>query len=179
MYEGAGLAPADVDIFNPYDGYAAPLPNPPPFAGEGRVGARPSSGTASNAATPSRSTRATSGSRDRTRSLRAAAICGTGAAARPCTPTASSSSAAPPAPARSGSGQRLRWRHSPLQAVAAGSCSANPRAYGPWHGSSPARGDHSQSLTQKWLANAEFGAMQLGPNSFGITLNAAECRRSS
>src|SRR5207253_2158385 len=49
---------------------------------------RPSSGTASNAAMPSRSTRAISGSRDRTRSARAAAIWGTGAPARPCTPTA-------------------------------------------------------------------------------------------
>ena len=54
MYEGAGLGPDDVDIFNPYDGYAPP-PFPPPLAGEGRVGARPSSGTASNAAMPSRS----------------------------------------------------------------------------------------------------------------------------
>ena len=25
MYEGAGLGPKDVDILNPYDGYAAPL----------------------------------------------------------------------------------------------------------------------------------------------------------
>jgi len=49
---------------------------------------RPSSGTASNAAMPSRSTRAISGSRDRTRSARAAAIWGTGAPVRPCTPTA-------------------------------------------------------------------------------------------
>jgi len=24
MYEGAGLGPKDVDVFNPYDGYAAP-----------------------------------------------------------------------------------------------------------------------------------------------------------
>jgi len=37
-------------------------------------------------------------------------------------------SAARLAHGRSGFGQRLRWRHSPLQAVAAGSCSANPRA---------------------------------------------------
>ena len=49
---------------------------------------RPSSGTASNAAMPSRSTRAISGSRDRTRSARAAAIWGPGAPVRPCTPTA-------------------------------------------------------------------------------------------
>ena len=27
MYEGAGLGPEDVDIFNPYDGYA-PHPKP-------------------------------------------------------------------------------------------------------------------------------------------------------
>jgi hypothetical protein len=44
-----GLGSRAFDIFNPYDGYA-PLPNPPPLAGEGRVGARPSSGTASNSA---------------------------------------------------------------------------------------------------------------------------------
>ena len=31
---------------------------------------------------------------------------------------------------RSGFGQRPRWRHSPRQAVAAGSCSANTRADG-------------------------------------------------
>ena len=43
---------------------------------------RPSSGTASNAAMPLRSRPATSGSRDRTRSLRAAPISGTGA--HPC-----------------------------------------------------------------------------------------------
>ena len=49
---------------------------------------RPSSGTASNAAMPSRSTRAISGSRDRTRCARAAAIWGTGAPGPPCTPTA-------------------------------------------------------------------------------------------
>jgi hypothetical protein len=34
------------------------------------------------------------------------------------------------APGRSGFGQRLRWPHSPLQAAAAGSCSANTRADG-------------------------------------------------
>ena len=89
-----------------------------------------SSGTASNAAMPSRSTRAISGSRDRTRSARAAAIWGTGAPVRPCTPTASSSSAARLAHGRSGFGQRRRWRHSPRRAAAAGSCSANPRADG-------------------------------------------------
>src|SRR5580704_11686088 len=46
------------------------------------------SGTASSAVMPSRSTPAISGSRDRTRSARAAAIWGPGAAVRPCTPTA-------------------------------------------------------------------------------------------
>jgi len=91
MYEGAGLEPKDVDIFNPYDGYARWR----------SAFWRPSSGTASNAAMPSRSTRVTSGSRDRTRSARAAAIWGTGAPVRPCMPTASSSSAAPPAHGRS------------------------------------------------------------------------------
>jgi hypothetical protein len=69
MYEGAGLGPKDVDIFNPYDGCA-------PMAGA-------SSSTASNAVMPSRSTGAISGSRDRTSSARVA-----GAPVRPCTPTA-------------------------------------------------------------------------------------------
>ncbi len=36
MYEGAGLGPADVDIFNPYDGYAPPsLPSPACGGGKG------------------------------------------------------------------------------------------------------------------------------------------------
>ena len=39
-------------------------------------------------------------------------------------------SSARPAHGRSRFGQRLRWRHSPRQAVAAGSCSANTRADG-------------------------------------------------
>ena len=89
---------------------------------------RASSGTASNAAMRSRSTPTISASRDRTRSARAAAIWGPGAAAPPCTPTASSSSAAPPARARSRFGQRPHWRPSPPPAAAAGSCSANPQA---------------------------------------------------
>ena len=75
MYEGAGLGPKDVDIFNPYDGYAIMTQF---FLGG------PSSGTASNAARPSRSTRAISGSKDRTRSLRAAAIWETGGPVRRC-----------------------------------------------------------------------------------------------
>ena len=68
MYEGAGLGPNDVDIFNPYDGYA-------PMA-QFLLG--PSSGTASNAAMLSRSTRAISGSRDRTRFARAGGNLGNG-----------------------------------------------------------------------------------------------------
>jgi hypothetical protein len=78
MYEGAGLAPKDVDVFNPYDGYA-PMAQFfleafqwhgvkcgdafAFYAGDIRV-------------------------EDRTRSARAAAIWGTGAPVRPCTPTA-------------------------------------------------------------------------------------------
>ena len=77
MYEGAGLGLDDVDIFNPYDGYA-PMTQFflegfqwhgvkrggafAFYAGDIRVG-------------------------DRTRSARAAAIWGPGAAVRPCTPT--------------------------------------------------------------------------------------------
>jgi len=65
-----GLGPTTFDVFNPYDGYA-PMAQ---FFLEGFP-----TGTASNAAMPSRSTRAISGSRDRTRSARAAAISGPGA----------------------------------------------------------------------------------------------------
>ena len=77
MYEEAGFGPKDVDIFNPYDGYA-PMAQFflegfqwhgvkrggafAFYAGDIRVG-------------------------DRTRSARAAAIWGPGAAVRPCTPT--------------------------------------------------------------------------------------------
>src|SRR5260370_718523 len=86
---------------------------------------RPSSGTASNAAMLSRSTPAISGSRGRTRSLRAAAIWGAGASARPCIPTASSSSAARPAHGRSGFGRRPRQPHSPRPPSAAGLIFAN------------------------------------------------------
>jgi len=113
MYEGAGLGPADVDIFNPYDGSSS---------------WRPSSGTASNAAMPSRSTRAISGWRGRIRCARAAAIWETGGRGRRCTPTASSSSAARLARGRSRFGQRPRWGHSPRQAVGGGSCLGNRRA---------------------------------------------------
>ena len=120
MYEGAGLGPATST-------YSIPTTAMPRWRS---FSSRASSGTASNAATPSHSTRATSGSRDRTRSARAAATSGPGACAPPCTPTASSSSAAPPAPARSRFRQRRHWRHSPRPAAAAGSCSATPRADG-------------------------------------------------
>src|SRR5204863_1787690 len=101
MYEGAGLGPEDVD-------YSIPTTAMHRWRSSSW---RPSSGTASNAAMPSRSTSAISGSRDRIRSARAAAIWGTGAPVRRCTPTASSSSAARLAPGRSGFGQRLRWPH--------------------------------------------------------------------
>jgi len=38
MYEGAGLGPNDVNIFNPYDGYAPPTPTLPRLRGRVRVG---------------------------------------------------------------------------------------------------------------------------------------------
>jgi hypothetical protein len=115
MYEGAGLGPNDVDVFNPYDGYA-PMAQFfleafqwhgvnrgdafAFYAGDIRVeGPHPFCSSGGNLGN------------GRTR-----------------TPTASSSSAARPAHGRSRFGQRPRWRHSPRQAVAAGSCSANPRA---------------------------------------------------
>ena len=70
--ERAGLGPEDVDLFNPYDGYA-PMTQffLEAFQWHGV-----------KAATPSRSTRTISGLRDRTRSTRAAAIWGTPVAGR-------------------------------------------------------------------------------------------------
>jgi hypothetical protein len=81
MYEGAGLGPKDVDIFNPYDGYA-PMTQffLEAFQWHGVKRGDAFAFYAGNIAT--------SGSRDRTRSLRAAAIWETGAPVRPCTPTA-------------------------------------------------------------------------------------------
>src|SRR6201981_2205917 len=35
MYEGAGLRPKDVDIFNAYDGYAPKVEGPHPFSSSG------------------------------------------------------------------------------------------------------------------------------------------------
>jgi Thiolase C-terminal domain-like len=100
MYEGAGLRPEDVEIFNSYDGYAPMaqffleafqwhgVKRGDAFAFYARdirvEGPHPSSSSGGNL--------------------------GTGAAVPPCTPTASSSCAAPPAPARSGFGQKRHWR---------------------------------------------------------------------
>ena len=78
--------PEDLDIFNPYDGFAtvhAELPG------------RRSSGTASSAARHSTSTPATFEWRGLTPSTPAAATWAAAARAQPCTRTASSSSAAP------------------------------------------------------------------------------------
>ena len=97
-----GSGPRSFDIFNPYEGYAA-LSLTLPACGEGRVGARASSGTGSNGAMPSRSTPAYQGRGtapvlfERRQS---------GQWAQPHGHVhrqhrASSSSAAPPAPARS------------------------------------------------------------------------------
>jgi len=88
MYEGAGLGPEDVDIFNPYDGYA-PMTQ---FFLEAFQwhGVKRGDAFAFYAAI--------SRSRDRTRCARAAAIWGTGGRGRRCTPTASSNSAARLAP---------------------------------------------------------------------------------
>ena len=116
MYKGAGLGPADVDVFNPYDGYA---PMAQFFLEAFQWRAVKRGDAFAFYAGDIRS-------RGRTRSARAAAIWETGAPVRPCTPTGSSSSAARQAHGRSGFGQRLRWRRSPLQAMAAGSCSASP-----------------------------------------------------
>jgi hypothetical protein len=71
MCAGAGLGPNDVDIFNPPDSYA---PMAQFFLEAFQWHGKPM---------PLRSTRAISGSRDRTRSARAAAIWGTGAPLRP------------------------------------------------------------------------------------------------
>jgi hypothetical protein len=78
MYEGAGLGPKDVDVFNPYDGYA-------PMS---QFFLEAFQWQASNTAMPSRSTRALSGWRDLTRFARAVAIWGMGGPGRRCTPTA-------------------------------------------------------------------------------------------
>jgi hypothetical protein len=77
MYEGAGLGPEDVDIFNPYDGYAPMAQFPYGHVHDSIEQLRGTAGA---------------------RQVRVA--------------------------------RRPRWRHSPRQAMAAGSCSANPRADG-------------------------------------------------
>ena len=79
MYEGAGLGPNDVNIFNPYDCYSIMTQ----FFLEAFQwhGVKRGDAFAFSAGD-------ILGSRDRTRSTRAAAIWGTGAPVRPCTPTA-------------------------------------------------------------------------------------------
>jgi hypothetical protein len=120
MYEGAGLGPNDVDIFNPYDGYAPMaqffleafqwhgVKRGDAFAFYARdirvEGPHPFCSSGGNL--------------------------GNGRTRTAMYTTASSGSAARPAHGRLGVGQRRRWRHSPLQAMAAGSCSANTRADG-------------------------------------------------
>ena len=80
MYEGAGLGPADVDVFNPYDGYA-PMTQ---FFLEAFQWHGVKRGDAFGFyAGDIRNWR------DRTRCVRAAAIWGTGGRGRQCTPTAS------------------------------------------------------------------------------------------
>jgi hypothetical protein len=115
MYEGAGLGPNDVGIFNPYDGYA-PMAQ---FFLEGFQWHAVKRGDAFAFYADNIRGRGTAPlerrqSRDRAlpfghvhRQHRAA-----------------------PRHGRSGFGQRLRWRHSPRQAMPAGSCSANTRADG-------------------------------------------------
>jgi hypothetical protein len=78
MYEAAGLGPNDVDVFNPHDGYA-PMAE---FFLEAFQWHRVKRGDAFAFYVGDIR------SRDRTRSARAAAIWGTGALVRPCTPTA-------------------------------------------------------------------------------------------
>ena len=120
MCEGAGLGPSDVDIFNPYDGYA-PMAQFfleafqwhgvkrgdafAFYAGDIRVeGPHPFSSSGGNLGTGRCRTAMYTDSIEQLR--------GTAAAGR------------------SGFGQRLRWRHSPRRAAAAGSCSAKTRANG-------------------------------------------------
>ena len=112
---------------------------------------RPSSGTASNAAMPSRSTPAISGSKARTRSARAAAIWGPGA---PYGHVHRQHRAAPRhgcRPAGQGSGRDCaggihhakQWRLDHVrQTPELTACD--------WHGRSPARGDHSQREQCYW-----------------------------
>jgi hypothetical protein len=132
MYEGAGFGPEDVDIFNPYDGYAPMgqffleafqwhgVKRGDAFAfyaGDIRVeGPHPfcsSGGNLENGRTR------TAMYTDSIEQLRGTAV------ARQVTVRADTALAAP------------------RRAVAAGSCSANTRADGLWHWRSPARGDHS------------------------------------
>ena len=116
MYEGAGLGPEDVDIFNPYDGYATMAQ----FFLEALPVARRQARRCLRVLRRRYQGRGTAPA-----SARAAAIWGPGAPARPCTPTASSSSAARPAHGRSRFAPRPRWPPSPRPAAAAGSCSAS------------------------------------------------------
>ena len=120
MYDGAGLGPEDVDIFNTYDGHAPMVQFFPEafqshgvkrgdafafYAGDVRVeGPHPfclSGGILGNGRTR------TAVYTDSIEQLRGSAAHG-----------------------RSGFGQRRRWRHSPRHAVAAESCSAKTRADG-------------------------------------------------
>ncbi len=119
-YEGAGLGPKDVDLFNPYDGYAPMaqfflegfqwhgVKRGDAFAfykGDIRVeGPHPFCSSGGNLGTGRCRTAMYTDSIEQLR--------GTAGAHR------------------SGSGQRRHWQHSPRPAMAAGSCSANPRADG-------------------------------------------------
>jgi Thiolase C-terminal domain-like len=121
MYEGAGLGPKDVDIFDPYDSYA-PMAQFfleafewhgvkrgdafAFYAGDIRVeGPHPFSSSGGNLGSGRTRTAMYTDSIEQLRGT---------AGARQVR----------------GFGQRLRWRHSPRQAVPAGSCSAKTRADG-------------------------------------------------
>jgi hypothetical protein len=143
MYEGAGLGPEDVDIFNPYDGYGPMaqfflvafqwhgIKRGDAFAfyaGDIRVeGPHPFCSSGCNL--------------------------GTGAPVPPCTPTALSSSAARLRAAGQGSGRdgaggihhSNQWRLDHVRQT--------PELTACEHWRSPARGDHFQPLTKKWLAS--------------------------
>jgi hypothetical protein len=120
MYQVAGLGPNDVDVFNPYGGYA-PMAQFflegfqwhgvkrgdafAFYAGDIRVeGPHPFSSSGGNLGNGCTHTAMYTDSIEQLRGR--------------------------PAPGRSGFGQRRRWRHPPHQALAAGPCSANTRADG-------------------------------------------------
>jgi hypothetical protein len=134
MYEGAGLGPEDVDVFNPYDGYALSLALPSPGLVPGREGK--GRGEAFQWHGVKRGDAFAFYVGDITVEG-PYALCSSGGnlgtgRLRTAMHTDNIEQLRGAAGARQVRfGQRLRWRHSPRQAMAVGSCSATPPADGP------------------------------------------------